>query len=163
MVLIGQLHLWDSLVFVFSLFCHTHTGLYQFSGRNTTLPMAFTQPWQCQNCTPARSDLPSEKGQGWDKEDEEGRVAAQPTRPLCPSTDLASHSSPYIPLLPLALHLAARRKIISRERNGVKEERMVKTNFPWASHTLPRLFSFLSVHEVRVPSLLRIFLRQKVD
>lgn len=90
MVSIGQLYLCNSLGLC--LFHHTHIGLYQFSVRKTTLPV-FTQPWQYQNCTPAQFDLPLEKGQGWDEGDEEGRVAAQPTRPLCPSTDPASHST----------------------------------------------------------------------
>lgn len=93
MVLIGQFHLCNSLVFVFFLFCHTHIGLYQFSRRKTTLPIVFTHPRHCQNCTPAYLDLPSEKGQGMRKGE---LLPSQPGHRVPAQTQ---------PVTPLALYL----------------------------------------------------------
>lgn len=76
------------------------------------------------------------------------------------------------PVPPLALHPPTatgsspgcqNKDNLEGKRNGVKKETMLKCNFLRAFYILPRLFSFPLVHEVRVSSLLSIFLSHKVD
>lgn len=146
MVLIGQFHLCNSLVFVFFLFCHTHIGLYQFSRRKTTLPIVFTHPRHCQNCTPAFWICNQRRGRGW------GRENGCPVNQATVSQHRPSQSLHLPCISPSATDSSpgCQEKDHFEGEKCVKEEKTLKSSFLWAFHGLSRLFSFLSVHEASV-------------